>query len=409
MKETVLDKFLRYIAIDTTSDPETGAHPSTPGQLVLGDMLVEELIGLGVADARRDSDGYVYASIPAAPGCEKAPALGFIAHLDTSCAVSGKDIHPLITQNYDGGDILLNAEQGIVLSPKEFPSLLRYVGKTIVSTDGTTLLGSDDKGGIAGIMGFVEYLMEHPEIPHGKICIGFTPDEEIGEGADRFDVAAFGADFAYTVDGGTIGELEYENFNAASANLTFHGKSIHPGSAKGQMVNAIRLAMEFYAMLPVFEDPACTECREGFHHIDTIRGGVERTDCEYIIRDHDRTLFEQKKELFREAAAFMNRKYGEGTVVLNLQDSYYNMKEKILPHIHLIDNAKAVMQEMGIEPEILPVRGGTDGSRLSYMGLPCPNLFTGGHNGHGRFEYTVAESMEMIPVLLTGIVRKYAE
>ncbi|MGI5894013.1 MAG: peptidase T [Candidatus Merdivicinus sp.] len=409
MKETVLEKFLRYIAVDTTSDPETGTHPSTPGQLVLGKMLVEELKQLGLADARQDSHGYVYASIPATPGKETVPALGFIAHLDTSCAVSGQNIHPVITRNYDGGDILLNEEQNLILSPKEFPSLLQYVGKTIVSTDGTTLLGGDDKGGIAGIMGLLEYLAEHPEFPHGKICIGFTPDEEIGEGADYFDVPGFGAQFAYTVDGGMIGELEYENFNAASANLTFHGKSIHPGSAKGQMVNAILLAMEFNAMLPVFENPACTENREGFHHIDVIRGGVERTDCEYIIRDHDRTLFEKKKENFRDAALYLNRKYGEGTVELTLTDSYYNMLEKIEPHMHLIENAKSVMESMGIEPKILPVRGGTDGSRLSYMGLPCPNLFTGGHNGHGRFEYTVAESLEKIPEILLGILRKYAE
>lgn len=409
MNETVLDKFLRYIAIYTTSDPETGAHPSTPGQLILGRMLTEELRTLGLSDARQDEHGYVYASLPAAPGKESAPALGFIAHLDTSNAASGKDIRPVITQNYDGGDILLNAEKQIFLSPKEFPSLLQYVGKTIVSTDGTTLLGSDDKAGVAGIMGFAAYLAAHPEVPHGKICVAFTPDEEIGEGADFFDVEGFGADFAYTVDGGAAGEIEYENFNAASAKLTIHGRSIHPGSAKGQMVNSILIAMELQSMLPAFANPAFTEGREGFYHLDGIRGDVELTRCEYIVRDHDRALFEQKKSLLRDAVTYLNRKYGEGTVELDLRDSYYNMLEKIEPHIHLIENAKAAMEELGITPIVLPIRGGTDGARLSFMGLPCPNLFTGGHNGHGRFEYAVAETMEQIPVLLWKIAQKYAE
>ena len=409
MKETVLERFLRYVTFDTTSDPETGAHPSTPGQLVLGKQLAEELAALGLADARQDEYGYVYASIPATPGREGCPAIGFIAHLDTSCAVSGKNVKPLVTRNYDGGEIVLGGEPGAVLSPAEFPELAEYRGLTIVTGDGTTLLGGDDKAGVAGIMGFAEELLAHPEIPHGKICIAFTPDEEIGEGADRFDVPGFGARFAYTLDGGAAGELEYETFNAASADLVFHGKSIHPGSAKGQMVNAILLAMEFHAMLPAFEDPACTSGREGFHHIDGIRGGVERTECAYIIRDHDRALFERKKENFRDAAAYLNRKYGEGTVELTLQDSYYNMKEQILPHFHLVENAQAVMESLGIAPKILPVRGGTDGSRLSYMGLPCPNLFTGGHNGHGRMEYVVAEQMALVPALLLGIVRKYAD
>ena len=409
MSETVLQKFLRYAAVDTESDPHSGAHPSTPGQLVLGKMVKEELEAFGLADARQDEFGYVYASIPATPGKESCPALGFIAHLDTSCAVSGKDVHPKITENYDGGDIVLDPVENLVLSPKKFPSLLEYVGKTIVSTDGSTLLGGDDKAGVAGIMGFVEYLTAHPEIPHGKICIGFTPDEEIGEGADRFDVPGFGAQFAYTVDGGAVGELEYENFNACDARAVFRGRSIHPGSAKGQMVNSILLAMEFEAMLPAFENPAFTEGREGFHHLDSITGDVERTECEYIIRDHNRELFEKKKENFKDAAQYLNRKYGEGTVELTLTDSYYNMEEQILPHIHLIDNAKAVMAELGIEPKILPVRGGTDGARLSYMGLPCPNLFTGAHNGHGRFEYVVAEHLELIPQMLLGLVKKYAE
>ena len=409
MSETVAQKFLRYVAVDTESDSESGRHPSTPGQLVLGKMLLDELKALGLSDARQDEMGYVYASIPATPGKENCPALGFIAHLDTSPAISGRDVKPIVTENYDGGDIALSGAPGVVLSPREFPSLLQYVGKTIISTDGTTLLGGDDKAGVAGIMALAEYLTAHPEVPHGKVCIGFTPDEEIGEGADGFDVPGFGAQFAYTVDGGAAGELEYENFNAASAKLVFHGRSIHPGSAKGQMINAIHLAMEFHSLLPVFEDPACTEGREGFHHLDGIKGSVDRTECEYIIRDHDRALFEKKKEQFRDAAAYINRKYGDGTAELSLADSYYNMKEQILPHMHLIDNAKAVMADLGIEPLILPVRGGTGGARLSYMGLPCPNIFTGAHNGHGRYEFVVAEHLEMIPRMLLGLLEKYAQ
>ena len=405
--ESVLEKFLRYVVVDTTSDDQTKTHPSTAGQLALGAMVKRELEELGVADARQDAMGYVYGSIPATEGCEAAPALGFIAHLDTSSAVSGKDVKPLITKNYDGGDIVINPEKGIVLSPKDFPSLKEYVGKTIVSTDGTTLLGGDDKAGIAGIMGFVQYLAEHPEIPHGKICVGFTPDEEIGEGADGFDVEGFGAKYAFTIDGGSLGELEYENFNAATAVLAVNGKSIHPGGAKGQMVNSIRSAMEFDAMLPAFENPAYTTGREGFHHVDSIKGDVELTQAVYIIRDHDRELFEKKKANFIDAAVYLNKKYGEGTVELQLTDTYYNMLEQILPHGHLIENVKAVMAELGFEPKICPIRGGTDGARLSYMGLPCPNLFTGAHNGHGRFEYVVAEDMGRIPEMLLGLAGKY--
>ena len=407
MKETVLERFLRYVTYDTTSDPETGAHPSTPGQLVLGRLLAEELAALGLSGVRQDEFGYVYADLPATPGRENCPAIGFIAHLDTSCAVSGKDVKPRVIRDYDGGEIALGGDA--VLSPAEFPELAEYKGLTIVTAGGDTLLGGDDKAGVAGIMAFAEHLAAHPEIPHGRICIAFTPDEEIGEGADHFDVPGFGARFAYTVDGGAAGELEYETFNAAAADVVIHGKSIHPGSAKGKMVNAILLAMEFHAMLPAFEDPACTSGREGFHHLDGINGSVERAECAYIIRDHDRALFEKKKENFRDAAAYLNRKYGAGTVELDIRDSYYNMKEQILPHFHLVDNARAAMESLGVEPKILPVRGGTDGSRLSYMGLPCPNLFTGDHNAHGRLEYVVAEQMALIPDLLLEIVKKYAE
>ncbi len=408
MNDTLLQRFLRYVSYDTTSDPSTGRTPSTPGQLELANLLTRELIELGL-EARQDGFGCVYASIPASPGCETAPAIGFIAHIDTSDAVSGRNIRPQVVENYDGGDVLLNAGTGAVLSPASSPDLKKYAGKTLITTDGTTLLGADDKAGVSAIMDLAQRLTQDLSLPHGPVKIAFTPDEEIGQGADHFDVATFGADFAYTVDGGGAGGLEYENFNAATAVLTFRGQSIHPGSAKGRMKNAILIAMEFDRMLPAFEIPAYTEGYEGFHHLDSFQGGVELTTLEYIIRDHDRALFERKKENFRDAVRYLNQKYGPDTVELTLTDSYYNMKEQILPRMEIVDYALKAMENLGIEPDVTPIRGGTDGARLSYMGLPCPNLFTGGHNCHGRFEYAVKEEMELVPLLLLEILRLNAE
>ena len=405
MSESILQRFLRYVSVETTSDPDSETTPSTATQLDLARMLVGELTEMGI-QAKLDSFGYVYASIPAAPGFEKVPAIGFIAHMDTVDAVSGKNVHPQVVEHYDGGDVVLNPETGLKLSPKQFPELKQYVGKTLITTDGTTLLGSDDKAGVAAIMDLAQKLAEHPELPHGPVKIGFTPDEEIGRGADHFDVEGFGAQYAYTIDGGAAGGLEYENFNAATAVLRFHGRSIHPGSAKGQMVNALLMAMEFNQMLPALEVPSCTEGYEGFHHLDSMEGGVELASMEYIIRDHDRTLFEKKKENFRDAVAYMNRKYGEGSVELDLTDSYYNMKEQFEGRMEIITNATEAMKTLGITPVIDAIRGGTDGARLSYMGLPCPNLFTGGHNGHGRFEYAVLEEMELLPPLMLEILRR---
>ena len=347
----------------------------------------------------------MYASIPATAGMEDKHVLGFIAHMDTSPAVSGAEVRPRIVTDYDGGDICLNKELNIVMKPVDFPELTAYVGKSLIVTDGTTLLGADDKAGIAEIMTMAEYLLAHKEILHGKIRLAFTPDEEIGRGTDYFDVKLFGADYAYTVDGGKLGELEYENFNAAVGKVTFHGRSVHPGNAKNKMVNALLLAMEFQAMLPPEQNPMYTEGYEGFYHLDRMEGAVERAQSNYIIRDHDRERFEQKKKLFLQIGKFLNEKYGEGTVTTELKDSYYNMCEVIEEHMHLIDCAKEIMLTKGVEPLVVPIRGGTDGARLSFMGLPCPNLCTGGHNFHGRFEYICAESMEKVVEILIGLVQ----
>lgn len=409
MSETI-ENFLRYVKLDTQSDENSGTTPSTEKQHVLAGLLVKELEEMGAEEIAYDREHcYVYASVPASEGCENAPVLGFIAHMDTSPAVTGKDVRPRIVENYDGEDILLNAGENIVLSPKDFPELRRLTGKDLVVTDGTTLLGADDKAGIAEIMAAAAYLLKHPEIRHGKLRIGFTPDEEIGAGADYFDVALFGADFAYTVDGGELGELEDETFNAASGKLTVLGRSVHPGSAKGKMVNAILIAQEFQGLLPVFQNPMYTEGYEGFYHPDSITGNVEKTVAEYIIRDHDRALFEKKKEFFLQCAEFLNRKYGEGTVLAEVADSYYNMKEAIAPHTHLIENAAKCLRELGVEPVVSPVRGGTDGARLSFMGLPCPNLGTGGANCHGRFEYACVQSMETVTKMLVKLAECYGK
>ena len=397
---SVVEKFLRYVKIDTQSDPETGTHPSTEKQFVLARLLADELRAMGAEKVRVDEHCYVYAEIPA--NAEGAPALGFISHMDTEPVCSGKDVKPECIL-YRGGDIPL--KNGKVLSEKEFPFLKNYVGQELVVTGGDTLLGADDKAGVAEIMTAAETLLARPEIKHGKIGIAFTPDEEIGEGASLFDVQGFGCDFAYTVDGGALGELEYENFNAADAKITINGVSVHPGTAKGKMKNAILIAMEFHSMLPVFENPAFTEGYEGFSHLEGIQGHEEQASLHYIIRDHDMEKFEAKKARFQKIADYLNDKYGAGTVVLNLTDTYYNMKQQIAPHMFLIEDAEQAMRDAGVEPLVVPIRGGTDGARLSFMGLPCPNLSTGGHNFHGRFEYIPVQSMDKMVEVLLNLVR----
>ena len=402
----VIDNFLRYVKIDTQS-AENDLHPSTAKQHDLAKLLYEELKAMGASDVTYDREHcYVYATVPGNTDSDKV--LGFIAHMDTSPAVTDTNVNPRIVKQYDGSDIVLSEEDGIVLSPKDFPSLLLYKGEDLIVTDGKTLLGADDKAGVAEIMAMAEYLLSHPEVPHGTVKIGFTPDEEVGAGPDFFDVALFGADFAYTVDGGRIGELEYENFNAAGAKVTFHGRSVHPGDAKNKMKNAILLAQEFQSLLPAEQNPMYTEGYEGFFHLDAIEGNVDETTVDYIIRDHDKNKFTGKKELFVKAGEFLNEKYGEGTVTISLKDSYYNMREVMEEHMHLIDNARETMEEMGITPIIQPIRGGTDGARLSFMGLPCPNLGTGSHNFHGRYEYACVQSMEKITEFLIALLQKYA-
>lgn len=405
-----IEKFLRYVKIDTQSDEASTATPSTAKQHELAKVLVSELEAMGASEITYDKEHcYVYASVPAAEGCEDGSALGFIAHMDTSPAVTGAEVKPRIVENYDGKDIVLNQEENIIFRAEDFPEVQRLRGKDLIVTDGTTLLGADDKAGVAEIMAAAEYLLKHPHIRHGKIRLGFTPDEEVGAGADHFDVKLFGADFAYTVDGGELGELEDETFNAASGRLVVHGRSVHPGSAKGRMVNSILIAQEFQSLLPEFQKPMYTAGYEGFFHLDSISGNVEETRADYIIRDHDRTLFEQKKELFLSCADFLNRKYGAGTVDAVVQDSYYNMKEALAPHAHLVENAMAALRELGVEPVVSPIRGGTDGARLSFMGLPCPNLCTGGGNYHSRFEYACVQSMEIVTELLVKLAELYGE
>ena len=410
---TVVDKFLKYVTIDTQSDEDSTTSPSTEKQKDLARLLVGELKEMGASDVRMDEEyGYVYATIPSTLKEEgkEVPVIGFIAHMDTSPAVSGKDVKPRIVENYDGKDIVLNQELNIILPVEENPELLEYEGKKLIVTDGTTLLGADDKAGVAEIMTMAQTLLAHPEKEHGTIRIAFTPDEEVGRGVDHFDVEGFQADYAYTVDGGALGELEYESFNAAGARLHVNGYSVHPGSAKNKMLNAILLAQEFQSLLPVFETPAATEGYEGFYHADRMTGTVESAQVDYIIRDHSRELFEKKKAYFREAADFLNKKYGKEIFTVEMQDSYYNMKEKIYPeNAHLIDTAVKAMEEAGVTPLIAPIRGGTDGSRLSFMGLPCPNLCTGGMNYHGRYEYVCIESMDKCVEIILNIISLYAE
>lgn len=406
--ETVIDRFLRYVQIDTCSEENSGTHPSTAKQHDLAGLLVRELEEMGAAEITYDREHcYVYATVPASDGCEDRPTLGFIAHMDTSPAMSGAGVKPRIVKNYDGQDIVLNPELNITLRAADFPDIRKYQGQDLIVTDGTTLLGADDKAGVSEIMAMAEYYLTHPEDLHGRIRIGFTPDEEIGEGPDFFDVALFGAKAAYTVDGGALGELEYENFNAAGAKLHIQGCSVHPGSAKGKMKNAVLIAQEFQSMLPAFENPMYTEGYEGFYHLDSIQGNVESAQADYIIRDHDRALFEKKKKYFMSVVSFLNDKYGEGTVTVDMKDSYYNMREIMEDHMELIDKVVETMKEQDIKPIITPIRGGTDGARLSFMGLPCPNICTGGENCHGKFEYACVQSMEKVVKLLTGLVKKF--
>ena len=403
-----IENFLQYVKIDTQSDASTKTSPSTAKQHDLARLLAEQLEAMGAEEITYDERHcYVYASIPASSGCENAPVLGYIAHMDTSDAVSGANVKPRIVKNYDGGDIILNQEKNILFRTKDFPEIKRHIGKDLIVTDGTTLLGGDDKAGVAEIMAACEYLLGHPEIRHGKLRVGFTPDEEIGEGTEHFDVKLFGADFAYTVDGGDFGGMEIENFNAAGAKVHISGRSTHPGSAKGKMINSMLIAFELQSLLPAFQNPMYTEGYEGFFHLAGITGDVENTTAEYIIRDHDRELFGQKKQLLAQCRDFLNAKYGEGTVEIDMEDSYYNMKELLEPHGHLIQNVRELVEEMGGKLQLEPIRGGTDGARLSYMGLPCPNLGTGCSNGHSRFEYACIQSMEQVTELLVRLAQRY--
>lgn len=395
-----VEKFLRYVKVDTQSAEGVDSIPSTAGQFELANMLADELRAMGAEDVAVSGHCYVTATVPASAGLDNAPTLGLIAHVDTSDAVSGANVHPVITKNYDGGDIVQSG--GEILSSKDYPELKNYIGEDIICSDGTTLLGADDKAGVAEIMALAEELLGKNAPEHCRIRICFTPDEETGRGVDEFDIASFGADFAYTMDGDAVDTINCENFNAAAAAVDVNGVSIHPGSAKGKMINASRVAIEFDAMLPRFEDPACTEGREGFYHLCGMIGGCEHAHLDYIVRDHDMALFERKKALMRSAADYINKKYGEGTLDLTLTDSYFNMREKI-DDIY-VEYAKRALRATGIEPKIEPIRGGTDGARLSWMGLPCPNLGTGGHNFHGRKEFISAQSMQKAVKVLHALV-----
>lgn len=405
--ENLLDRFLRYVAVDTQSDENSESQPSTGKQLVLLEMLRDELRALGL-EAELDQWGYVMATLPSNLD-HKAPAIGFIAHVDTSPDASGKDVKAQIIRDYDGGDIELKGVPGLALRVADFPELAGYKGQTIITTDGTTLLGADDKAGVAEIMNAVEYLVEHPEVKHPEVKIGFTPDEEIGRGVVKFDVARFGADYAYTMDGGAIGELEFENFNAAAATVKIQGRNIHPGYAKGKMKNAILIGMEFNSLLPVEQRPEYTEGYEGFYHLIGFKGSVEQAELSYILRDHDLGLYEKRKETMLRCAEFINAKWGEGTASVELRHQYYNMRKEVEPHYHIIEKAVKAMEMNGIKPKIQPIRGGTDGANLSFMGLPCPNIFAGGHNFHGKMEFVPLESMEAASRVILGILEQFAQ
>lgn len=405
---SAVDRLLRYVKFNTKSDETTGTTPSTDGQLVLARELKKELEELGLKDVSMDDNGYVMATLP--KNIDKdVKVLGFIAHMDTSPDMTAENVNPKIVKNYDGKDIVLNKEENIILSPKDFPEILNYIDKDIITTDGTTLLGADDKAGVSEIMASVEYLVNHPEIPHGTVKIGFTPDEEIGEGADHFDVEKFGADFAYTVDGGPIGELEFENFNAASAKIFIKGRNVHPGTAKNKMINSMHIASEFIDMLPCNERPEYTEGYEGFNHLIAINGEVEGTNLQFIIRDFNREKFQERKNLMLSSGEFLNKKYGEGTVTIELKDQYYNMKEKIEPVKYIVDTAYKAMEQAGVTPIVSPIRGGTDGARLSFMELPTPNLFTGGHNYHGKYEFIPTFAMDKAVDVILKIIELHSK
>ena len=401
------DRFLKYVSFDTQSDPSSETFPSTAKQLALLNYLVEEMTRLGLSEVEIDEHGYVFGSIPATPGYEDKPVIGFIAHVDTSPDMPGKGVKPQVIDRYEGNDIRLN--DNLAMKVADFPELLLLKGHTLITTDGTTLLGADDKAGVAEIVTAAEYLLAHPGIPHGKIRIGFTPDEEIGRGVDFFDVERFGAKFAYTVDGSYEGELEFENFNAASVKITIQGRNIHPGYAKGKMINAIQVAWDIHSQLPHFERPEHTEGYEGFYHLTAIHGTVEKTTMDYIIRDHSRPLFEKKKAFLLTAVQLLYAKYGEDVVDLKITDQYYNMKERIEPYPEVIEKAKQAMEEAEVVPIVKPIRGGTDGARLSYLGLPCPNLFTGGMNFHGKYEFCSLQIMEKAVRTIVNLARIWAE
>ena len=405
--EKILDRFLRYVSVDTQSDENSESQPSSAKQLDLLRMLRDELTAMGV-EATLDEYGYVMAKLPSNID-RKVPVVGFIAHVDTSPDASGANVRPQIIENYDGGDIALKGVPGLFLKPSEFPELLGHKGETIITTDGTTLLGADDKAGVAEIMNAVQYMVEHPEFKHGEIKIGFTPDEEIGRGVVKFDVKKFGAEYAYTMDGGEVGELEFENFNAASAKIHIQGRNVHPGYAKGKMKNAILIRMELNSLLPVQQRPEFTEGYEGFFHIISFKGSVEEADFGYIIRDHDRAKFEEKKEVIGKCVAFINEKYGEGTASLDVKDQYYNMRQQVEPYYFIVEKAVKAMEMEGIEARIQPIRGGTDGANLSFKGLPCPNIFAGGLNFHGKMEFAPLESIEKASRVVLNIISLFAE
>lgn len=405
----VIDRLLKYAALDTQSAEGASTVPSTEKQFALAKLLVEELKELGLKDVSMSEHGYVYGTIPANVEAD-CPVVGFLAHMDTSPDFSDENTRPQLIKNYDGGDIILNKALNIHMSPEVFPDLKSYVGMDLITTDGTSLLGADDKAGIAEIITMAEILMTHPEIPHGTVKVAFTPDEEVGHGVDFFDVPGWGADVAYTVDGGAWGSMEYETFNAAYMKVTIHGQNIHPGSAKDKMKNSLLIGMEFQSMLPEAEKPQYTQMYEGFFHLNNMSGNVEETSLHYIVRDHNREKFEARKALGHTIGEFLNKKYGEGTVIVETADNYYNMEEKIRPHMYLMDVAAEAFKELGVDaPVIRPIRGGTDGSRLSYMGLPCPNLCTGGHNAHGKYEFVCVQSMEKSVDLLVKIAQKFKD
>jgi tripeptide aminopeptidase len=405
MKENVTQRFLKYVTFDTTANPKNSNCPSSEGQRIFANYLVEELKSLGLEDAHVDENSYVMATLKG--NIDGVPTVGFISHLDTAPDVTGKDVKPRIIENYDGTDIILS--EGIVTSPSKFPELLMHIGEDIIVTDGHTLLGADDKAGIAEIVQAMVYLMEHPEIKHGTVRVGFNPDEEIGLGAHKFDVEKFGCQFAYTMDGSEVGEIEFENFNAASAKIVINGRSVHPGYAKGKMINAARVATELTQMLPQDETPETTEGYQGFYHLVGISGGCEQANLSFIIRDHDRALFEQRKEKIREVVAVINEKYGQGVAELELKDQYYNMREKVEPMMYVVDIAKDAVKSVGVEPKVKAIRGGTDGAQLSFMGLPCPNIFAGGLNFHGPHEFCPVQSMQKAMMTVVNIVKIVAE